>query len=171
MFKFVMPALVAGIIGSAGMLAMPAPASAAEAPAQSTFAGLQESGATSAYMQFRGKGLGGRGGFRRGGFAGNRGFGNRGFRGGYGRGGFAGRGYYGGRGYGYRRGGVGAGAVIGGLAAGALIGGAIAAQAQPAPVYGVRQGNSEAYCTQRFKSYDPSSGTYLGYDGQRHPCP
>jgi hypothetical protein len=26
-----------------------------------------------------------------------------------------------------------------------------------------------AYCAQRFKSYDPGSGTYLGYDGQRHP--
>jgi hypothetical protein len=26
-------------------------------------------------------------------------------------------------------------------------------------------------CAQRFKSYDPSSGTYLGYDGARHPCP
>jgi hypothetical protein len=24
---------------------------------------------------------------------------------------------------------------------------------------------------QRFRSYDPASGTYLGYDGQRHPCP
>jgi hypothetical protein len=28
-----------------------------------------------------------------------------------------------------------------------------------------------AYCTQRYKSYDPASGTYLGYDGKRHPCP
>jgi hypothetical protein len=28
-----------------------------------------------------------------------------------------------------------------------------------------------AYCQQRFRSYDPASGTYLGYDGQRHPCP
>ena len=26
-------------------------------------------------------------------------------------------------------------------------------------------------CAQRFKSYDSGSGTYLGYDGQRHPCP
>ncbi|MGA2942170.1 MAG: BA14K family protein [Xanthobacteraceae bacterium] len=23
---------------------------------------------------------------------------------------------------------------------------------------------------QRYKSYDPGSGTYLGYDGMRHPC-
>lgn len=27
------------------------------------------------------------------------------------------------------------------------------------------------YCVQRFRSYDPQSGTYLGYDGKRHPCP
>jgi hypothetical protein len=28
-----------------------------------------------------------------------------------------------------------------------------------------------AYCKQRFKSYNVRTGTYLGYDGQRHPCP
>jgi hypothetical protein len=28
-----------------------------------------------------------------------------------------------------------------------------------------------AYCAQRYRSYDPASGTYLGYDGLRHPCP
>jgi len=28
-----------------------------------------------------------------------------------------------------------------------------------------------AYCTQRYRSYDPASGTYLGNDGLRHPCP
>jgi hypothetical protein len=28
-----------------------------------------------------------------------------------------------------------------------------------------------AYCINRFKSYDPRSGTYLGYDGYRHACP
>jgi len=27
-----------------------------------------------------------------------------------------------------------------------------------------------SYCAQRYKSYDPASGTYLGYDGLRHPC-
>ena len=32
-------------------------------------------------------------------------------------------------------------------------------------------GSEIAYCRSRFKSYDPASGTYLGYDGQRHPCP
>jgi hypothetical protein len=32
-------------------------------------------------------------------------------------------------------------------------------------------GDAVAYCKQRFRSYNPSTGTYLGYDGQRHPCP
>ena len=36
----------------------------------------------------------------------------------------------------------------------------------PAPGYG---GN--AACASRFKSYDPATGTYLGHDGARHPCP
>jgi len=27
------------------------------------------------------------------------------------------------------------------------------------------------FCAQRFRSYDPISETYLGYDGRRHPCP
>ena len=27
------------------------------------------------------------------------------------------------------------------------------------------------YCLSRFRSYDPRTGTYLGYDGYRHPCP
>jgi hypothetical protein len=32
-------------------------------------------------------------------------------------------------------------------------------------------GDPVTYCMQRFRSYDPRSGTYLGYDGYRHPCP
>ena len=28
-----------------------------------------------------------------------------------------------------------------------------------------------AYCMQRYRSYDPASGTFLGNDGLRHPCP
>ena len=32
-------------------------------------------------------------------------------------------------------------------------------------------GDASAYCAQTYRSYDPASGTYLGYDGQRHPCP
>lgn len=25
-------------------------------------------------------------------------------------------------------------------------------------------------CSQRYRSFDPASGTFLGYDGHRHPC-
>jgi BA14K-like protein len=31
-------------------------------------------------------------------------------------------------------------------------------------------GGGVASCAQRFKSYDPRTGTYLGTDGARHPC-
>ena len=30
--------------------------------------------------------------------------------------------------------------------------------------------DDNAYCTQRYRSYDPASGTYLGRDGRRHAC-
>jgi hypothetical protein len=32
-------------------------------------------------------------------------------------------------------------------------------------------GTPVQYCASRFRSYDPRSGTYLGYDGYRHACP
>jgi BA14K-like protein len=32
-------------------------------------------------------------------------------------------------------------------------------------------GGDPSYCAQRYRSWDPASQTYLGYDGQRHPCP
>ena len=35
------------------------------------------------------------------------------------------------------------------------------------PVYS----DAVAYCMRQFRSYDPYSMTYLGYDGRRHPCP
>jgi hypothetical protein len=90
----------------------------------------------------------------------------------YGHRGYYGRGYYGPR-YGYyrRHRGWGAGAgLAAGLATGAIVGSAIAAQ-QPRTVVVDPGSDSVAYCEQRFKSYDPASGTYLGYDGMRHPCP
>ncbi len=31
--------------------------------------------------------------------------------------------------------------------------------------------DARSLCAQRFRSYDPGSGTYLGQDGLRHPCP
>jgi hypothetical protein len=41
----------------------------------------------------------------------------------------------------------------------------------PAPGYAAGGGDAAAYCSQRYRSYDPASGTFLGYDGLRHPCP
>jgi hypothetical protein len=76
--------------------------------------------------------------------------------------------YHGGRGRGY--GGAAAGLGIG-LAAGAILGGAIAAQSAPRYYEPAPAGDAVGYCMSRFKSYDPESGTYLGYDGLRHPCP
>jgi hypothetical protein len=29
----------------------------------------------------------------------------------------------------------------------------------------------DGYCSQRYRSYDPASGSYTGYDGRRHSCP
>jgi BA14K-like protein len=101
---------------------------------------------------------------------------------------------WGGGGWGGRRG-WGWGGVGAGFVAGAIIGGALASPyyygygpyyprpyyvappppvyyVPPPPVYGAPvAGDAVAYCMQRFRSYDPASGTYLGYDGFRHPCP
>ena len=95
---------------------------------------------------------------------------------------------------GYRGGGFG-GPALGLGIAGAVIGGALLGATQPyygpygygsygygpgygsygygpgyvvVPSYG---DDAVAYCQQRFRSYDPGSGTYLGFDGLRHPCP
>jgi hypothetical protein len=88
--------------------------------------------------------------------------------------------YWRGRGWGWRGGwGPGVGA---GIVGGAIIGGMLAAPYydgygpyayEPGPyVDGPGySGNAVAYCMQRFRSYDPGSGTYLGFDGFRHPCP
>jgi hypothetical protein len=32
-------------------------------------------------------------------------------------------------------------------------------------------GDAYAQCAARYQSFDPASGTFLGYDGERHPCP
>jgi hypothetical protein len=105
-------------------------------------------------------------------------------------GGGGGGGYRGGGGY-YRHGGGGGGAFLPGLAAGAIIGGAIASQGYgpgyyaPGPTYydngydddavavAPAPGGDDAvaYCMQTYRSYDPRSGTYMGNDGYRHPCP
>ena len=77
------------------------------------------------------------------------------------------RGYYRGyghRGYGYRRHNDDAAAAIAGGIIGLAAGAIIAGSAQGGP-------RTVDYCMRRFRSYDPGSGTYLGYDGLRHPCP
>lgn len=106
-----------------------------------------------------------------------------------------------GRGWGWGGRGWGWGGAAAGLAAGAIVGGAIAATQpyaygydyapdyygydyapgytyapgyaySPGYSYGYSSGGGDAaYCAQRYRSYDPASGTYLGYDGIRHPCP
>jgi len=105
-------------------------------------------------------------------------------------GGYRGGGYGGGGGY-YRHGG--GGGFIPGAVAGAIVGGAIASQGYyrgpgyyaPGPGYyddsyaedgavavaPAGGDDSVAYCMQTYRSYDPRSGTYLGNDGFRHPCP
>ena len=83
------------------------------------------------------------------------------------------------------RGHGGGGAVIGGLAAGMILGGIIASQpyyyggpcygpAYPPPYYygpgPYGPPDFDAYCFSRYRSYDPYSGTYMGFDGVRRPC-
>jgi hypothetical protein len=97
----------------------------------------------------------------------------------------------------FRRWGWGVGA---GLVAGAIVGGMLASPyygygpygpyygpgpyyAGPGPYYpapyvagpvvrpGPAYSSAVAYCARRYRSYDPRSGTFLGFDGLRHPCP
>jgi hypothetical protein len=88
------------------------------------------------------------------------------------------------RGHGGRGGwgpGIGAGiiggAILGGMLAAPYYDGPYAYEPYPygygpgpyfSPGYG---GDAVAYCMQRFRSYDPNSGTYVGFDGLRHSCP
>jgi BA14K-like protein len=100
---------------------------------------------------------------------------------------FRGRGF---GGWGYRGGGFGGGGLAAGIIGSVVMGGIIASQrpyysgyygypgyygsyGYSAPYYGGYGygGSGVAYCMSRFKSYNPASGTYLGYDGYRHACP
>ena len=83
------------------------------------------------------------------------------------------------------RAGGGRDAVISGAVAGAVVGGAIASQVYVPSYYGPAYGYDDstaagppsgdndavAHCMQTYRSYDPQSGTYIGTDGQQHPCP
>jgi hypothetical protein len=162
MRKMIVAAAATAALTSAAFLADTKPAEAQSVSVTSPMAALQNGELETSYAQYRGRG-GYRGAYR-GGYGGV-------YRGGP-RYGYA-RPYYG-RPYnrGYNYGGAAAAGALG-LATGAIIGGAIAQQ-QAAPVYAAPAyggGNSVAYCAQRYRSYDPGSGTYLGYDGLRHPCP
>jgi hypothetical protein len=78
--------------------------------------------------------------------------------------------------------------IAAGIIGGAIIGGLLASHYyrhyyyyEPYPVYplypryyayrGYPIDAAIAYCMRRFRSYDPYSMTYLGYDGLRHRCP
>jgi BA14K-like protein len=74
--------------------------------------------------------------------------------------------------------------IAAGIIGGMIMGGIIASQPHYYPPYYYSPyayypayrpyplgGAAVAYCAQRFKSYDPYSMTYLGYDGHRHSCP
>ncbi|WP_305953007.1 BA14K family protein [Beijerinckia mobilis] len=82
--------------------------------------------------------------------------------------------YYRNRGY-YNNNAAGA-AIAGGilgLAAGAAIAGSAANAAPPPGYYGAPPApdpNWIAYCARKYRSFDPSSGTYLSYDGNRYLC-
>ena len=67
-------------------------------------------------------------------------------------------GYSGHRGHGLRGAGI-----IGGIVVGALIAGAIReSRADESDV---------SRCQETYKSFDSETGTYMGYDGERHICP
>ena len=78
-------------------------------------------------------------------------------------------------GFGRRRGFGGAGIGFGlGLLGGAIVGNEIANDGYYPdyydPDYSGDYGYGTNYCERHFRSYDPVSHTYLGYDGHRHSC-
>jgi len=87
---------------------------------------------------------------------------NREYRGGY-------RGYRG-NGRRYRRNDDGAAIAAGVL--GFALGAAIAGSANDRDYYRSRRSDRAwlASCSSRYRSFDPASGTYLGFDGYRHYC-
>lgn len=70
--------------------------------------------------------------------------------------------YYGRRYYRHRDRGNYAAAAIAGVAAGALIAGAANSRSYS---------RGDSYCAQRFRSYNPRTGTYTAYDGRKVRCP
>jgi CubicO group peptidase (beta-lactamase class C family) len=142
-------------IGAALILAAAAFSTSAEARRGSHFSGARVgsfSGAHIGAAPFRGARIAtapfsGHGIYRGGGGPGRYGYGYR-----Y-------RGYR----YGYRYPGYGYGWPLWGWG--------LAAGASAWPYYYGDYDSAVAYCMRRFRSYDPASRTYLGYDGYRHSCP
>jgi hypothetical protein len=88
--------------------------------------------------------------------------------------------------WGWHRGWYGGGWGWGGAVAAGVIGGAVAAATSPLwapgyydydpgyayePAYAVAPAPVIGGGESRYRSYNPATGTYLGYDGQYHPCP
>lgn len=71
------------------------------------------------------------------------------------------RGYRGDRYYHHNDNGAALG-LLGGLAAGAVIGGVIGGQQRTQGWYD--------YCARTYRSFNPQTGTYRGYDGRDHAC-
>jgi BA14K-like protein len=84
------------------------------------------------------------------------------------------RGYYYGNNWNHDNNGAAVAAGIAGLAVGAIVGSAAANSSGPTYYSsGAPQPWSPAwyqYCQNKYRSFDPGSGTFLGYDGQRHFC-
>ena len=62
------------------------------------------------------------------------------------------------------------GAFAAGVAAGIVLGGAAAPGVYVVPAPSPAD-DPVAYCAWMYSSYDPQSGTYIGNDGNAHPCP
>lgn len=69
------------------------------------------------------------------------------------------------------------GGAIGGVLGGVISGGMNRPQYYPQPRYYSQPQyyppplDPISYCMQRFRSYNPETGLYIGYDGQYHRCP
>jgi hypothetical protein len=163
------PVLAAAVIALAVPLATTSPSFAqtkAQAPGG---AGFHMGGHGGGGHMGHGGGGGGHMGMRPGGGGGRHWAGGGGWQGGHWHGGhrWRGGGYYG-------------GGFFPGFVVGSAIGSSFASPYyyddsygyyDDGPTYEVAPSGDVAYCQQRFKSYDVRSGTYLGYDGLRHPCP
>ncbi len=61
--------------------------------------------------------------------------------------------------------------IAAGIVGAALGAAAISAAQQNNQMSAQQQREAVAYCMQRYRSYDPRTGTFIGYDGQVYSCP